>query len=142
MIVLDASCVVGLLRGEPGQADVVAALTHDVAMNVLNRAEVIDRLSRHGASVDGVAADLDTLGIRFVALDVDTADRAAGLRARHYHRIECPLSMADCVALATALAADATLATSDAHLAGVGRANECTILQVANSSGIYPPATL
>lgn len=139
MIVLDASCVVSLLRGEPGQADVVAALTHDCAMNVLNRAEVIDRLSRHGASVDDVAADLDTLGIAFIALDVDTADRAAGLRAKHYHRTECPLSMADCVALATALATDATLATSDAHLATIVRANGCAVMPIANSAGVYPP---
>lgn len=135
----DASCLVGLFRGEPGQTEVIAALTHDCLMNVLNRAEVIDRLARHGAAADDVAADLDTLGIRFIALDADTADRAAGLRSRHYHRSECPVSMADCVALATALVTDATLATSDANLAALGRANGIAILPVANSSGIYPP---
>lgn len=140
MIVFDASCLVGFLRGEPGQRDVVATLTHECAMSVLNRAEVIDQIARRGASVADVAADLDTLGIEFVALDVDTADRAASIRARHYHRLDCPLSMADCVALATALATDATLATSDSHLAAVGRANGCAILPVANSSGDYPAA--
>ena len=139
MIVFDASCLVALLRGEPGQVDVVGALTHECAMSVLNRAEVIDCLSRKGAVVDDVAADLDTLGIVFVALDVDTADRAAALRARHYDRRDCPLSMADCAALATALASNSTLATSDLHLANVGIANGCVILRVANSAGHYPP---
>jgi len=85
-------------------------------------------------------ADLDTLGIEFVALDVDTADRAAGLRALHYHRSDCPLSMADCVALATALAMGSTLATSDSALASIGHANGCAVLPVANSSGVYPSA--
>lgn len=140
MIVFDASCIVGLLRGEPGQSDAVAALTHECVMNVLNRAEVIDRIARRGASADDVAADLDTLGIEFVALDIDTADRAAALRAQHYHRSESPLSMADCVALATALTTNATLATSDTDLAAIGRANGCEILPFANSAGIYPPA--
>ncbi|MBI4884772.1 MAG: PIN domain-containing protein [Actinobacteria bacterium] len=138
---LDASCLVGLLRGEPGQADVIAALTHECAMNVLNRAEVINRLSRHGAVADDVAADLDTLGVEFIALEVEVADKAAALRARHYHRVECPLSMADCVALATALATAATLATSDAHLAATGVGVGCEVLPVANSSGIYPLST-
>ncbi len=138
MIVFDASCLVGLFRGEPGQRDVVASLTSECAMNVLNRAEVIDQIARRGASAQNVAADLDTLEINFVALDVDTADRAASLRAQHYHRIGCPLSMADCVALATALAANATLATSDTHLAAVAHANGCVVLPVANSSGVYP----
>ena len=136
--VLDASCLVGLLLGEPGQPDIVAALTNECAMSVLNRAEVIDRISRKGATVDDVAADLDTLGITFIGLDLDTADRAASLRARHYHRTECPLSMADCVALATALNTGATLATSDSHLATIARANNCAVLPVANSSGAYP----
>ncbi len=138
MIVLDASCLVGLLLGEPGQPDIVAALTHECAMSVLNRAEVIDRITRKGAPGDDVAADLDTLGITYVALDADTADRAGKLRARHYHRTERPLSMADCVALATALAAQATLATSDAPLAATAHAEGCAVLPVANSAGIYP----
>ena len=138
VILLDASCIVGLFLGEPGQPDVVAALTNECEMSVLNRAEVIDRITRKGATADDVAADLDTLGITYIALDVDTADRAATLRARHFHRLECPLSMADCVALATALATGSTLATSDSHLAAVGRANGCAILPVANSSGDYP----
>lgn len=116
----------------------VAALTHRCLMSVLNRAEVIDRLSRHGAAPDDVAADLDTLGITFVALDVDTADRAAGLRASHYHRSKCPVGMADWVAIATALATHSTLATSDAHLAAVCNSNGIAILPVANSVGDYP----
>lgn len=142
MVVLDASCVVGLLLGEAGQTDVVAALTQECAMSVLNRAEVVDRIARKGVAAEDVAADLDTLGIEFVALDADTADRAGKIRALHYHRTERPLSMADCVALATALALNATLATCDAPLAAIAHANGCEVLPIANSLGIYPNSAL
>ena len=138
MIVLDASCLVSLLRGEPGQNDVVGAMAGQCVMNVLNRAEVIDRLARYGAVADDVAADLDTLGIAFEPLTVELADQAATLRSRHYHRAERPLSLADCVALATAMATGSSLATSDVHLAvtcaGLGR----HVVEVANSIGHYP----
>ncbi len=138
MIVLDASCMVSLFGGEPGQHDVVAALAAACAMNVLNRAEVIDRLARHGAIADDVAADLDTLGISFEPLTVELADKAATLRSRHYHRTERPLSMADCVALATAMGTDSALATSDVHLATTCTSVGCRVVEIANSKGAYP----
>ena len=138
MIVLDASCLVSLLRGEPGQTDVVGALAGKCLMNVLNRAEVIDRLARHGAVADDVAADLDTLGIAFEPLTVELADRAATLRSRHYHHTGRPLSMADCVALATAMANASSVATSDVHLAITCTDVGCDVLEVANSIGRYP----
>jgi PIN domain nuclease of toxin-antitoxin system len=136
--VLDASCLVALLRGESGQSDVVAALTTECQMSVLNRAEVIDRMSRQGARPDDVAADLDILSIEFVPLTIDLADAAAQLRSRYYHRTERPLSMADCVALATAVDVDEALATSDAHLATIAAEIGCRVVAVANSNGIKP----
>jgi PIN domain nuclease of toxin-antitoxin system len=138
VIVLDASCLVSLLRGEPGQNEVAGALAGDCGMSVLNRAEVIDRLARHGAVADDVAADLDTLGIAFQPLTVELADQAATLRSRHYHRVERPLSLADCVALATAIATRSALATSDVHLAVTCTNVECEVVEVANSMGQYP----
>jgi PIN domain nuclease of toxin-antitoxin system len=138
VIVLDASCLVALFRGEPGQHDVVAALTSECSMNVVNRAEVIDRLARHGARADVISADLDTIGVEFIPLTIDVADAAAGLRSRHYHRANCPVSMADCVALATALAGGASLATSDVHLAKMSVAVGCQVTEIANSAGRYP----
>jgi PIN domain nuclease of toxin-antitoxin system len=141
VIVLDASCLVSLLRGEPGQHDVVQALTTGCRMNALNRAEVIDRLARHGAVAADVAADLDTLGIEFVPLTTTLADSAARLRSQHYHPVTRPLSMADCVALATALEANASLATSDVHLATTCVEHDCSVVAVANSKGAYPLPT-
>jgi PIN domain nuclease of toxin-antitoxin system len=138
MILLDASCIVSLFGGEPGQHDVVAALTASCGMNVLNRAEVINRLARRGAPADSVAADLDTLGISFESLTVEVADKAAKLRTHHYHRIQRPLSMADCVALATAMDMGSALATSDVHLATTCVEVGCPVVEVANSKGVYP----
>jgi PIN domain nuclease of toxin-antitoxin system len=138
VIVLDASCLVALLLGEPGQHEVVQALTTECRMNALNRAEVIDRLARHGAVAADVAADLDTLGIEFAALATTLADSAARLRSQHYHRVKRPLSLADCVALATALDTSASLATSDVHLATTCVEHNCPVVAVANSKGEYP----
>jgi PIN domain nuclease of toxin-antitoxin system len=107
-------------------------------MNVLNRAEVIDRMARYGESADEVAADLDTLGISFESLTVETADQAARLRSRHYDRTKRPLSMADCVALATAMETKSQLATSDVHLAITSIDVGCHVVEVANSRGAYP----
>ena len=138
MIVLDASCLVSLLRGEPGSSDVVAAMTDQCIMNVLNRAEVIDHLSRRGAASDVVAAELDTLGLHFEPLSIELADKAGRLRSRHYDRSRRPLSMADCVALATATELRAALATSDVHLAQACVEVGSAVVQVANSKGVYP----
>ena len=138
MILLDASCAVSLFGGEPGQDDVVAALRTSCAMNVLNRAEVINRLARRGAPSEAVAADLDILGISFVSLTVELADKAATLRTQHYHRSRRPLSMADCVALATAMELGSALATSDVHLATTCGEVGCAVVEIANSKGVYP----
>ena len=107
-------------------------------MNVLNRAEVIDHLSRRGAASDVVASELDTLGIHFEPLSIELADTAARLRSRQYDRNRRPLSIADCVALATATESGSALATSDVHLAQTCVEVGCAIVEVANSKGVYP----
>jgi PIN domain nuclease of toxin-antitoxin system len=141
VITLDASCLVSVFRGEPGSSDVVAAMTEQCIMNVLNRAEVIDQLSRRGATADVVSAELDTLGIDFEPLSIDLADTAGRLRSRHYHRSQRPLSMADCVALATALESGSAVATSDVHLATTCVEVGCPVVEIANSKGAYPLKT-
>jgi PIN domain nuclease of toxin-antitoxin system len=107
-------------------------------MNVLNRAEVIDHLTRRGATSDVVAAELDTLGIDFEPLSIELADTAGRLRSQHYHRSQRPLSMADCVALATAMKSGSALATSDVHLATICAEVGCPVVEIANSKGAYP----
>jgi PIN domain nuclease of toxin-antitoxin system len=107
-------------------------------MNVLNRAEVIDQLTRRGALSDVVGAELDTLGISFEPLSIELADQAGQLRSQHYHRSQRPLSMADCVALATAMELGSSLATSDVHLATTCVEVGCPVVEIANSKGVYP----
>ncbi len=113
-------------------------MTDQCIMNVLNRAEVIDHLSRRGAASDVVAAELDTLGLRFEPLSIEVADQAGRMRSRHYDRSRRPLSMADCVALATAMKLGSALATSDVHLAQTGVEVGCPVVEIANSKGVYP----
>jgi PIN domain nuclease of toxin-antitoxin system len=116
-------------------------MTGQCVMSVLNRAEVIDQLARRGAAPDEVAAELDTLGLDFEPLSVELADEAGRLRSRHYHRTLRPLSMADCVALATAAQLGSALATSDVHLATICGEVGCPVVEVANSKGAYPLRT-
>lgn len=113
-------------------------MTDQCIMNVLNRAEVIDHLTRRGATSDVVAAELDTLGINFEPLSIELADTAGRLRSQHYHRSQRPVSMADCVALATATKSGSALATSDVHLATICAEVKCPVVAIANSKGAYP----
>jgi hypothetical protein len=46
--------------------------------------------------------------------------------------------MADCVALATAMELGSALATSDVHLATTCVEVGCSVVQIANSKGVYP----
>lgn len=135
MTVLDAYAIVALLRDEPAAAAVEALLVDPHAepkISAINVAEVMDVLVRiHGRSATEVAERLDWLaagGLVTVAVDDDIGRRAGVLHAGHYHRTRSPLSIADCVALATAVARDDTLATADAPLLEAARAEGCAIM--------------
>lgn len=134
MTVLDAYAVVALLRDEPAAAAVEALLTDPLAeptISAINVAEVLDVLVRvHGRTATEVAERLDWLaagGLVTVDVDDEIGRRAGALHAGHYHRTRSPLSLADCVALATALARDDALATADAPLMEAARAKGCPI---------------
>jgi predicted nucleic acid-binding protein len=60
---------------------------------------------------------------------------AAWIRARHYHRQLAPISHADAVCLATAIALDANLATSDRGLAAVAAALGVEVIALPDSGG-------
>jgi predicted nucleic acid-binding protein len=51
-----------------------------------------------------------------VAVTTQLGAAAGRLRARHYHRTRCSVSMADCLAAEAARALGEKLATSDPHL--------------------------
>lgn len=142
MTVLDAYAVLAYLRAEPCADDVAALLRGTTVLSAANAAEVVDQLTRvYGSDPDDVHADLALLanaGMRLEPVTADLGLRAGRLRAKHYHRERAAVSLADCMAAATALGAGLSLATSDPALAGVVRAEGGQIHGLADSRGTKP----
>lgn len=78
-VVLDASAVLALMDGEPGQ-ERVAAVLPGASISAVNLAEVTSKLAERGMPADEAHADAMALGLRVVALDADTARLVARLR--------------------------------------------------------------
>jgi PIN domain nuclease of toxin-antitoxin system len=143
LTVLDAYAVLAFLRDEPG-ADEVAGLLRrgPTVMSAANVAEVVDQLVRvHRRDPHDVYAGIGLLG--YAGLDVlpvtaDDGIAAGRLRSRHYHRERCAVSLADCVAAATALALRRPLATSDPALASMVRTEGGEVHALADSEGVKP----
>jgi predicted nucleic acid-binding protein len=136
---------VALLIGEPAAAPVAAILRDPDDPSVLsavNLAEVVDVLVRLRARpFDEVAEKLDWLaagGLEAVAADESVGRMAGRMRAEHYDRRLRPISLADCVALATARALDEPLATSDPVLIEVARSERCAVIGLPDSAGRLP----
>jgi PIN domain nuclease of toxin-antitoxin system len=111
-------------------------------VSAINVAEVLDVLVRHqGWPGDDVEERLRWLtlgGLRVVPVDEAVAVRAGRLHAHFYDRSRRPLSMADCVALATALLRGQPFATSDPALAAVATAEGCRVIALPDSRGVRP----
>jgi predicted nucleic acid-binding protein len=145
VVVLDAQAVVAFLIDEPA-ADEVAMILGDrddvPAIASIGLAEVIDVLVRvRGRTHAEVSEKVDWL--RAGGLVVEPADEAIGreagrLRALHYSRRDRPVSLADCVTLATALVHGAVLATSDPALATVARLEGLPLRPLPDSRGRAP----
>ncbi|MCA0178552.1 MAG: PIN domain-containing protein [Actinobacteria bacterium] len=144
MTVLDAFALVGFLRGEPCAGQVEELFGGITAISSANLAEVIDLLVRvFGFGEDELLGDLALLqqaGLDVVDVDTAIATRAALLRARHYGSKRCPVSLADCVALATAERLRQPLATADPDLLRVARDESVAVCPLPDSSGRMPPA--
>lgn len=142
MTVLDAYAVVAYLRGEPGAGDVATLLRGPTALSSVSAAEVVDQLVRvWGRDPDDVHADLALLchaGMELVSVPADVAIHAGRLRARHYRCERTAVSLADCVAAATALSRRRPLATSDPALAVVVRAEGGLVHGLPDSKGQLP----
>lgn len=142
MTVLDAYAVIAYLRGERAAAEVAELLRTPTRLSVVNQAEVIDRLVRlFGWPVDDVEADLALLtdaGMRLSPVDAECAVRAGRLRALHYQRERCAVSLADCVSAATALLAGLPCATADPALAMLVRAQGGTVVALPDRQGRRP----
>jgi PIN domain nuclease of toxin-antitoxin system len=140
--VLDAQALLGYLLREPAAAVVRALLGGPAAISAVNAAEVIDILLRRGhVDPDQSTSDLALLqvtGLAVVPAGLDTASRAARIRATRYHRTRSPLSLADSFAAATALTRQEPLATADRALAAAGRAEGGAVIDLPDSAGRRP----
>jgi predicted nucleic acid-binding protein len=121
---------------------VVELLRSPTALSAANAAEVLDQLVRvFERDADDVHADLAllaTVGMQIVPVTGDIGLLAGRLRAKHYHREHMAVSLADCVAAATALTSQLQLATSDPALASLVRSEGGEICALADSSGMKP----
>lgn len=142
MTLLDAYALVAFLVGGPAEGEVRALLREgDVGFATANLIEVIDVSARaYGVSIDRTRSVLEPLfdqALAVTLLDLDGAWRAAELRATHYHRTECPVSLADCILLATATQDD-RVATADPDVVGVAERERIAVVRLPDSLGRRP----
>jgi predicted nucleic acid-binding protein len=119
LTVLDAYAVVAFMRAEPAAGEVRPLLDGgDATLTAVGVAEVLDHLVRLvGADEEDAALDLAQLRlIDAIVVDSEIGLGAGRLRARHYQRNRCAVSVADCVAAEAARQTGQALATSDPHL--------------------------
>lgn len=111
-------------------------------ISALNLAEVLDVLARHQgwptADVEEKLRWLNVGGLEVVAVDELIGLTAGRLHAANYHRVRRPLSLADCVALATAVSLDERLATSDPALLSTARDEGCPVVVLLDARGRRP----
>ena len=97
-VILDASALLALLKGEPGGAK-VASVIADAAISVVNLSEVVSHFVRAGMPTKDVEDMLNALPFTSVPADAGLAWEAGRLRAA---TAEAGLSLGDrfCLALA------------------------------------------
>ena len=145
MSLLDAMALVAALTHEPAMAEVEQLLRGqrgEPRIAAVNLGEVVDVMVRvkswsHGR-VDRAVSLLRAGGLDVVPTTEQIGRASGDLRARLYDRTSCPLSMGDCVALATASHLRDELATADASLAAAARREGVSLIPLQNSSGQLP----
>ena len=142
-LVLDAQPVVTFLAGEPAADEIAELLRREPVMSVANAAEVVDVLVR----LRGLAADeaqavvlsfLDELAAP-VPVSLEIALDAGAIRGAASARHQLDVSLADCIAIATA-GPGGSVATSDPALATIARAEGVELIALPDSRGRRPPA--
>ena len=108
-VVLDASAVLAVIRGEPGAAE-VESLDSPPYLSAVNAAEVLSVLGRTGISASRAGHILDALQLRVVPF---VPQLAAPVAALHVHARPHGLSLGDAACLATAAAMGAVVYTAD-----------------------------
>jgi predicted nucleic acid-binding protein len=138
LTVLDAYAVIAYLRAEPAAGEVRHLLEGgDAFLTAVGVAEVLDHLVRlAGADEEDAALDLAQLRLTdAIVVDSELGLGAGRIRARHYHRSRCPVSMADCIAAESARRTDQALATSDPHLLDLCHKEGIAMTVLAGSDG-------
>jgi uncharacterized protein with PIN domain len=145
LTVFDAQALIALLLDEPAAGAVEGELrdpARDSWISAINLAEIVDVMTRvFEQAPDDVRAALELLeagGLEVVPVDGDLGMEAGRLHARFYDRRTSPLSMADCVALASAMSLNQPLATSDPPLAAAARAVGVVVLPLPDTRGRSP----
>lgn len=140
MIVLDSYAVLALLKDEPAAPQVAALLegNEEARLTSIGVAEVLDHLVRlSGADPEDAALDLAQLGLtEAFPVDTDAGLGAGLLRARHYHRKNRAVSLADCIAAVAARTMGGRIATSDPHLLDLCADEGIDMLPLPNTAGI------
>lgn len=109
------------------------------SITAVNLGESLDVLTRvMGIPLDDVEEKLRWLvvgGLEVIAVDEAIGLEAGRLHAEHYHRTKRPLSLADCVALASASLRAEPLATSDPALLATATEVGCPTHPLPDSHG-------
>ena len=142
MTVYDAQAVIALLVGEPAGPEVAAMMRDRESIQVvsaLSVAEVLDLLVRRmGNRVEAADERVGWLiagGLEVVVVDEETGRLAGILRARHWDRDRRPVSLADCVVLATGMTRHEPVATADSALRAAARAEGHPVVALPDSRG-------
>jgi PIN domain nuclease of toxin-antitoxin system len=139
VIVLDSYAVLAFLKDEPAKDMVEEILSAgvDAILTVLGVAEVVDHLVRlGGVDEEDVVADLASLGmVTPQPLDVRSSLLAGRMRAKHYHRSDRQVSLADCVAAVITASLGGSLATSDPHLLDLCRDESIATVVLPDARG-------
>jgi predicted nucleic acid-binding protein len=144
VIVLDSYAVLALLKDEPAAAHVQELVEDDeeASLTSLGIAEVIDHLVRLAkAEEDEAVLDLAQLGLAIpTVVEAELATSAGLLRARHYHRKDRAVSLADCVAAEAARPLGRRLASADPHLLDLCRDERIAVIPLPDgTSRIWSP---
>jgi PIN domain nuclease of toxin-antitoxin system len=133
VILLDASALLAHLIGQPRGRGVTALLARGgLGMATINLAETVDVLSRRVGrerAHDALAPLVDGPVAHLISLDAARAWRVGDLRARHYHRTQRAVSLADCSLIACAGPGD-SIATLDAVLIEMARDEEVAVIDL------------
>jgi predicted nucleic acid-binding protein len=135
---IDASALIALLGAEPAAREVQELLNRGAAMTTLNLAEAIDRLKRrYSLEIEQTRPVIEGLlakSLTLLPLGPAQAWRAGEIRAAHYHRSRCPISLADAVLVASA-PAGGRIASSDGVLLGVAASEGVATAALPDSMG-------